>query len=224
MSHYALAVFCDRPDRESFYELLKPYDENNEEYFVFEPVPEDELKRKWEKFHKQNPSWEPKYWLNEMFHYDEKSGLIGHWSNPKGYYDYCTFNGRDCGAPLKKNAARKVRLMKSDYEWMKPEDKMEADEYAKEWDHHCKFGDGWYSPSYFQDNYGSKEQYVKEMLRPWTPYAFVTPDGEWHAPGTVGWFAVSDDTFETRDKYWQEWCDFINNGHDCYVSIFDCHI
>ena len=57
-----------------------------------------------------------------------------------------------------------------------------------------------------------------------TPYAFVTPDGEWHAPGTVGWFASSDETEESTAAYEKEWEEYINSEENPYVSFVDCHI
>lgn len=56
------------------------------------------------------------------------------------------------------------------------------------------------------------------------PYAFVTPDGVWHSPGTVGWFATSDDTKESRARYDEEWKEYINNNDNPYVSFVDMHI
>ena len=57
------------------------------------------------------------------------------------------------------------------------------------------------------------------------PYAFITPDGEWHAPGVVGWFAFSDDTEESRKAYvddWKKWIELTEENP--YVCFVDCHI
>ena len=56
------------------------------------------------------------------------------------------------------------------------------------------------------------------------PYAFITPDGKWHAPGTVGWFATSDDTPESREAYLREWIAWIESDENPYVNFVDCHI
>lgn len=224
MSHYALAVFCDRQNDEAFFDLLTPYSENNEDEFVFVPVSDEEIKKEWVDFKKNNPSWTPANWLKDSYHYDKKTDRFGNYYNPHGYYDYYTIDGRDCGAELKNGVEWKRRFRKSDYDWFRKPSDEDVEDYEKQWETYSKDGDGWYKAEYYQENYKTKEQYVKEMTRPWIPYAFVTPDGVWHAPGRVGWFAMSDDTAETRDKYWQEWTDFINNAPDCYVSIFDCHI
>lgn len=56
------------------------------------------------------------------------------------------------------------------------------------------------------------------------PYAYVTPDGEWHAPGRVGWFASSTETEEEWQAYLKELKEYLNNDDNPYVSFVDCHI
>ena len=56
------------------------------------------------------------------------------------------------------------------------------------------------------------------------PYAFITPDGKWHAPGRVGWFAISDESADDWNKYVEEWDAFLASDGNPYVSIVDCHI
>lgn len=56
------------------------------------------------------------------------------------------------------------------------------------------------------------------------PYAFLTPDGKWHAPGNVGWFGMSDDTEESMKEYKKEWLAYIDGDDNPYVHFVDCHI
>ena len=58
-------------------------------------------------------------------------------------------------------------------------------------------------------------------------YAVVTPDGTWHAPGEMGWWAMSS---ETGDEiiawdlgYYEHFIKpaIENNWH---ITIVDCHI
>lgn len=57
-------------------------------------------------------------------------------------------------------------------------------------------------------------------------YAVVTPDGEWHAPGEVGWWGMSTDSAED----WVDWClnyeeRWIRGvDQDLELTIVDCHI
>ncbi|MBS1722540.1 MAG: hypothetical protein JSS66_05975 [Armatimonadetes bacterium] len=60
-----------------------------------------------------------------------------------------------------------------------------------------------------------------------TPYAFVTPDGEWHEKGQMGWWGMSNDKVAQTD--WQEtWrkalLDHTTPFDDFSVIVIDCHI
>ncbi len=57
-----------------------------------------------------------------------------------------------------------------------------------------------------------------------TPWAYITPDGTWHAPGTVGWFATSDETEESRAAYNAEWKAYVECDDNPWVCFVDCHI
>lgn len=226
MSHYRIAVFSGDGN---YRRLLEPYSEEDEEYYVFEPLSQEELDKKWEKFSAQNPNWTRDLWLKEMFRFNKETGQYGYWYNPKAGYDYyfevdlkeyldlkpqhSFVNDEDDGGGY----------MKSMVDFMK-EPGVTKERAAKEWREYSDHGDGWYNEKYYLERYGSEEQYVTERLRPWMPYAFVTPDGVWHAPGKVGWFAVSDETAESMNRYWEEWKDFIEHGENCHVHIIDCHI
>ena len=62
--------------------------------------------------------------------------------------------------------------------------------------------------------------YVKNI-----PYAFITPDGVWHAPGLVGWFGMDTSTDESYKAYKKEWHDYVSDlSVNPYVSFVDCHI
>lgn len=56
------------------------------------------------------------------------------------------------------------------------------------------------------------------------PYAFVTPDGEWHSPGKVLWFGISTDTEEQWNEYEKEWDAYIMSDANPFVTIADFHI
>lgn len=56
------------------------------------------------------------------------------------------------------------------------------------------------------------------------PYAFVTPDGVWHSPGDVWFFACDTSTEESRKKHDDEWTAYIDSQDNPYVSFVDCHI
>lgn len=219
MSHYAIAVFSNDQD---FDRLLEPYSESNKEEFIYEPYSQVEIDERWEKFSKTNPNWTRDQYLNEF--YVLHDNIWCEYYNPHGYYDWYSLDGRSYLFDFKEGYDYEQGCpKKSDYDWYKTEH-MSLKKLRSNWKKYSTEGDGFFKAEYYLERYGTEEQYIKEMMRPTVPYAFVTPDGVWHAPGKVGWFALSDETAESMNKYFEEWCDFIDNGPDCYVSLVDCHI
>jgi hypothetical protein len=223
MSHYRIVVFHDKdPDR-----LLLPYSETNRDYFVFEQVSQEEIDEAWKKFSAMNPTWTYEHYREEHYHYDESTGQWGNFYNPNTRYDYCTELWIEDEYQMKEGEQFSDdfgHFHKSQVDWYYHPTKHSEAELREEWKQYSTKGDGFWLPEYYLESYGTEEQWVKEMLRPPTPYAFVTPDGVWHAPGKVGWFAISDDTAKSRDAYWEEWKAFIDSDRDCFVSLYDCHI
>lgn len=227
MSHYAVALFADSPC--DFDRLMAPYNESDEKYFVFEPVSDEEILAGWEKFKQQNPAWSYSDWLQSV--YTLKDNQYGNWYNPNGYYDYYSLDGKSYLFDLLPEARARydadehpLFYHKSDMDWFAPSTEHGESYWRGRWREYSRNGDGFYNEKHYLTRFENEDQYVKEMMRPFTPYAFVTPDGAWHAPGTVGWFALSDETKDSMDAYYDEWCKFIREAPDCFVSILDCHI
>ena len=226
MSHYAVAVFSYDRD---FDRLLKPYDEADESYFVFEPVDYKDILSDYKNFKKHNPKWTLDQYIDN-FKYFEKDGQWGYLHNPQGYWDWYSLDGKDYLFDLKEDAEFEDGIWdykKSDYNWYPDceQDKKDAEEF---WDDFIGKDaiaqpPGLWNKQYFLDRYKTKEQYVKESGRT-VPYAFITPDGVWHSPGRVGSFAISDETAEDWDRYVKEWDAWIASDEDPYVSLVDCHI
>lgn len=228
MSHYAVAVFSDDGN---FDRLLKRYDENNEQYFVF--APEQDITGKYDSFIKRNPDLD--YTFNDYvdaFEYIKIDDTYGHMYNPFGYWDWYVLDGRDYLFDLKDGAKLDdgfCHYRKNDYNWYPYSDDDDADEAAKFWDNYIEVDNpnipvpGIYKREYYLERYKTKEQYIKEACRT-VPYAFITPDGVWHAPGMVGWFGISNETDESANKYIEEWDAWISSDENPYVSLVDCHI
>ena len=223
MSHYAVAVFSDDGD---FDRLLEPYDENNKKYFEFVPKAFEVIEADFNNFKKQNKGWTLQMYI-ENFGYIEEDGAWGYRHNPNGYWDWYTLDGKDYMFPLKDEYDCDGPLRKNDYDWypINPDEKEDAEDF---WDDFIEDGaiaspPGIWNRKYFLERYKTKEQYVKEMCRT-VPYAFITPDGVWHAPGRVGWFASSDETAEDWNAFVKEWDRFIRSDSNPYVSLVDCHI
>ena len=230
MSHYAVAVFSDDC---RFDDLLAPYGENNKNEFEFKSVEYAKILEDFKEFQKHNSVWTLEMYLDE-FGYHQKDGQWGYECNPHGYWDWYSLDGKDYLFDLKEwkeldssSDDWEGYYRKNDYDWYPDDSEAEADAIDF-WDSFVGDGafaepPGLWSRQYYLERYKTKEQYVKECKRV-VPYAFITPDGVWHAPGRVGWFASSDETAEGHNKYIEEWDAWINSDANPYVSLVDCHI
>jgi hypothetical protein len=63
---------------------------------------------------------------------------------------------------------------------------------------------------------------VEEMV-PRPPYAYITPDGEWHERGLVGWFGVFSNEKSLGD-WSNEWREVRERFSGHYCVIVDAHI
>ena len=192
----------------------------------------------------ENDDWK-KYYKNkkgalnrkaaERDHYKLIDGKWYHEENPQGYWDWYTLNGREPTADLKAKTKPEededeeteyIFYHKiSDYDFkteFSPKQEVRA---RKDWRKFSKNGDGWYSEEYYLQRYGDEDTYVKvSAIMQNAPWAFITPDGVWHHPGEVSWFALDDATKEGYMKYCEEWKHLLETGKDYYVSFVDCHI
>ena len=222
MSHYCCAIFADSP--KDFIRLLKPYDEANEAYFSFIPVEKERLLKNYETFlSDNNPYREQGYsfdqYLTDYHYVQREDGSFGYYANPDGKWDWYTLSGRedffefkpDCGYDSDGN----IKKSAIDF-FLRDEEEIKDD--AEFWDREAEEPN-----SCYVDHYGTKDNYLKYSGRA-IPYAYITPDGVWHAPGNVGWFGMSDETFEEYDAYVQEFDKFVSEAPDCYVNFADLHI
>jgi hypothetical protein len=85
-------------------------------------------------------------------------------------------------------------------------------------------------PNQYQDvpdrNAGKMSDTVEEFI----PFAFVTPDGEWHETARMGWWGVTlkEDEFGNQEKEEEEWKNEWDNAKknfaDHIVFSLDCHV
>ena len=71
----------------------------------------------------------------------------------------------------------------------------------------------------------SREEFVQEARdEALCPYAYVM-DGEWHAPGKMGWFGMSSDTRADRVRFAREFNELLDSlPDDTELTLVDCHI
>lgn len=111
-------------------------------------------------------------------------------------------------------------------EWLRSGTDMTDEELRREWKVLSTRGDGWYGKQYYNETYGDEDFFVKSCHIP-TGWGVVTPDGEWHEPGRVGWFATDDSTQESRRDWVEHFHERFVEPYDpktTTVVIVDCHI
>lgn len=229
MSHFRVAVFANDPSE--FESLLAPYSETDETYYKFHVLTDsemDDLRNRYENMEDKTDSFE-RFLTDIGYVIDLTSGEIGYSSNPNAKWDWYSLNGGDWqfellpGEALDENGNGR----KNQYDYVNPDyskakstrhwkDMKELSE-SKDDDEDKRF-----AAQFMMEN-PDLDQYLNECY--WNaPYAFITPDGKWHAPGTVGWFAFSDDTAESWKSYLKEWTDWLSSDQNPYVNFVDCHI
>ena len=228
MSHYAVAVFSDSPH--GFDALLEPYAEDS--HFTRHVMDETELRERYARFLEQNPSWAElgfDGWLEDSGYEREGDEIVAYY-NDDSKWDWYTLGGRDYmfdpkpgEEPDENGHYRKNQI---DFAQADPEETAAALKFWQDYVVDGKEPEGFvmYKREYYLDRYKTAEQYAKEMTGT-RPYAFVTPDGVWHSPGTVGWFALDDSTDDSMNRYIEEWNAYISDlSVNPYVSMVDCHI
>lgn len=210
MSHYSVAVFCRGGERD-VESLLAPYDEN-----------------------KQCPHYIPKEKIISNAREDFKDILNGPYAqylnNPKQCAEDWTYSYFDF---ISKEFPKRINWGDEDFyrhaiknvnqEYIMPDGSV-YDTYnpASKWD--------WWYPRAWTDGFPTNGALVKDIdkgvLNRVVTYAVVTPDGVWHAPGEMGWFACSTET----DDEWDEWRAhykerFIDTADpNWFMVLIDCHI
>lgn len=234
MSHFRVAVFSNSPSDISFDELLAPYDENLDAEFMELTDDEIENLRKEYEDNKYPGDFE-EFLTNRGYINDPESGMLGYYFNPSAKWDWYSLDGGDWQFDLKEDeeyddngCARKNQFsyFDSDYSESKCTKRWKelaelaastTNSVSEESDPDVRLA------KIFMSDYPTLEHYLRCMKLNY-PYAFITPNGEWHAPGRVGWFGLSDDTAESMKQYLDEWEAWINSDVNPYVNFVDCHI
>ena len=116
-----------------------------------------------------------------------------------------------------------VALLKDiDFEGMKNDHIKNVDEI---W---AKFEKGEYKDPYREagiEKDETKETFLARRLGAPT-FSFLTEEGNWIEPGSMGWFGCSTDTKDTRAAYDEQWHECLKqlDHDDTYLMIVDCHI
>lgn len=143
--------------------------------------------------------------------------------NPKSKWDWYSVGGRWGGLLTFKNGQTGDSGYSKfvDFEKMRENEIRQLEPYKEYLE-----GSPFYSKEYLMSLYPDEETYRRKMTE-FSTYAVITPDGEWHSKGEMGWFGISSETGDEDTA----WCDnyydnFIRPAieNNWYLTIVDCHI
>lgn len=230
MSHYRVAVFANDPSE--FENLLAPYSETDEQYFEYIPAnkPDDYLQERYAALKEKGLLKDTNFnkWLEDLG-YIVKDGMICYYGNPNAKWDWYSLDGGEWEFDLKRGEEYDDTGFGRKNQYSYHNSERTAKECREHWVAQLQKAaigenrDEVKAAEAFLKTYPDPDKYVERIMTI-HPYAFITPDGVWHAPGTVGWFGMSDDTDESYATYMKEWIDYINSDENPYVTFADCHI
>ena len=232
MSHYAVAVF-HRKDQ-TVDELLAPYSENLkvDPYVSMSRQEAIEYARKHIKGYEGKTDEECWQFMADDAGegMTDADGNILSTYNPRSKWDWWYEGGR-WGGMLNSQGSTVDSGRFGDLSF--PPDQEAYEEALRFWDvaiDHKPAADGeeyspFYKEEYYREYYGDRETYARQQAE-FSTYAVVTPDGEWHAPGEMGWFGCSSESAEDfRDWYGHYKERFLDTADpDWILTIVDCHI
>jgi hypothetical protein len=83
---------------------------------------------------------------------------------------------------------------------------------------------GWFGPGAEQFQVPRQEFIDEARDSAICPFAYVM-DGEWHAPGKMGWFGSSTDSTKERRRFAREFNELFDSlPDDTELTLVDCHI
>jgi len=254
MSHFSVAVFTKELGQ-SIGDLLAPYDENLKVApYVSRTKAQliqderDFLQGAYERS-KDHPDGPAEDILERMKETDEEiyqratknmtenlneNGDYISTRNPNSKWDWWTIGGRWGGLLITKVSVRKAKLTKSktyeqcnaafaadiDFETMR---RREAEELRP---YEVAMKSSLYKESYMRERFPTEDEYVKRLTN-FSTYAVVTPDGNWHEPGEMGWFGISGASPEAEREWELSYYDRFTKPaieNNWFITIVDCHI
>lgn len=241
MSHFAVLVLHE--EDQSIEDLLAPYNEDLE----VEPYVKYTRTQAINKMRKDCPSLYKDKSEDEIFQnacdwfgctLDDDDNLLSTY-NPHSKWDWWQVGGRFSGMlsiiPTALDGYHGMEYADSAFvrhvKWVQPLDKEEREDIIKWWNVNIEGAEGekdehfFYNPEYYKERFKDAETYIKTQELP-CYHAVVTPDGIWHEPSKMGWWACTDgnpsDELEW-DLHFKE--RFIDTAEfDWVATIVDCHI
>ncbi len=219
MSHFTVAVFLD--GRITLEQALAPYDETLKvpHYITREEIIsnaraeiEDYKNTRYREFLKNKSEYIKEHNDNPMHinYLENEFPKMLLWSDDE-LYKY----GLENLSPPKEN----IKDDGSVFDDYNPNAKWDWYSVGGRWDGELITADG-------QCNRARVKDVLFSEMSDFSTYAVITPDGEWHSSGTVGWFGVSSESEDEYDKWEREYKQrFIDPAKpDWEIVIVDCHI
>lgn len=230
MSHYRVAVF-QTPDSPDVDELMAPYSEHIEvEPYINMPREEAlaEARKLAKEAKERIDAGDTDKWVRHCASHvdDDDEHLIDWYAEWHGQEHDAEGNLLTTYNPKSKwDYYGEIETLAFD-EWLASGTDATEEELRRDWKVFSTRGDGFYNKKYYLVTYGDEDSFVKDCQLP-AGWAVVTPDGEWHEPGKVGWFGVDDSTEESRRDWRDHFHERFVEPYDpksTTVVILDCHI
>lgn len=155
--------------------------------------------------------------------------------NPKSKWDWYSIGGR-WGGMLKLKSG--VDPEWEDDDWVSDSARIKDIDFSRDEEAYAKCYDWWvdnidnepeewndfYKKEYYEKMYKDAEDYANQCAS-FSTFAVVTPDGEWHEMGEMGWFGCSNETPEEARAWHDNYMNLVHSvPEDYYMTIVDCHI
>lgn len=231
MSHFSLAVLHE--ENQDIDELLAPYDEELESDLMLEYTRAEAIKAAREDYEGNEDKTDEECikFFGKMSRYvTDADGNVYVKFNQDAKWDWYEIGGRwENYLRVNGERADSARLRDIDFS----PDKEMYKEALRFWDvvvghmparpeeKHFSI----YNEQYYRDTYGDRENFAR-MRSLFTTHAVITPDGEWHERGEVGYFGYSSETPEEGLEWDKNYVErFIKDADkDLILTIVDCHI
>ena len=211
MSHFCVYVFHDKNTTVS--ELLAPYDENIKiaPYVLY--TKEQAIAKVRSNIETYRDSTYKEY-LEDPVKYKEK------WGNNKNHIDYLenkfpkilNWTDEECYEEI-------AKLYREDGLVTEDGSILSTCNPKSKWDWY-QIGGRW-SSTIPGDEVKMSEIPIEKIE---TPYAFVTPDGEWVERGEMGWFGVGSNEMD-KDEWDAKFREYLKTlDKDIILTQVDCHI
>ena len=182
------------------------------------------------------------FFEDEECEVDEETGRRGYWQNPNARWDWYEVGGRFRGMLRASRGSRAVperlggRYPEGRYDSARVGDcDFGPDEAARAaaeefWAQAVEgAGDGapltLRPPEFYLRRYGDAATFA-ELESAFSTWAVVTPDGEWHEQGEMGWWGLSSETDEEALGWLRGFRGrFLDTADpDWTATVVDCHI